>query len=448
MDRRLLLVAAALSGLVAGCATTSPRASQRDVDAMVHQRVGVKSQVEPQPAARVNLDGVIHVDRAVAIALVNNAALRARTEELGIAHADMVQAGLINNPKAHASFRFSDEGTGTEAGIDLEFLDVLTRPLRKRMAAQQLEQAKLRLSHDILKLAVDVKAAFHAYQATRQRLTLRRAVVESMEASAELADRQKAAGNITAVELAEHRAAWQDAAVELREDEAEAAVDLEKLALLMGVQDQGPLTIADDLPAVPAGDPDLKKLEALALARRWDLAAARREPGVLEDALKLSRLNILTGLEIGIDSEREFDGARGAGPDATVPLPIFDRQQASNAKAKAELRKSRHALVALEQEIRFEVRAAWTHLSAARKNAAVYRTSLLPLRRELVDETLKRYNFMLEGVYHLLETKRNELDAQRKYIDAEKQYWTQWAELERAVGGRVPADLMPPGGKR
>ena len=459
MNRGLVLALPAIVCLATGCVTTSPRTSLRDVDTMVHQRVGANPHVEPvsdegvrsqapAPTARPNLDGVIHADRAVAIALVNNANLRARVEELGIAHADMVQAGLINNPKVHASFRFPSgggaEGTGSEAGIDLEFLDVLTLPLRKKMAAQQLEQAKLRLSHEILKLAVEVKSAFFAYQATRERLLLRRAVVENMQTSAELGTRQLEAGNITAVELANHRASWQDATVELRNDEAAAAVDLERLAMLMGVQDQGPLTVAPKLPEVLGGDPDLKKLEALALARRWDLLAARREPGVLEDALKLSRLKVFTGMEIGVDSERDFDGSRGIGPDASVPIPIFDRQQASNAKARAELRKSRHALTALEQEVRFEVRSAWTHLNAARKNAETYRTSLLPLRRELVDETLKRYNFMLEGVYHLLESKRNELDAQRSYIESEKMYWTQMAELERAVGGRIPAELMPP----
>lgn len=440
-----------IGALVSGCATTSPRAGLSEVDRRVTERVGASPRLEEKTRAPVNLDGIIGVDRAVAIALAHNATLRGRVEELGIAQAELAQAALITNPRAHASFRFPAGGgaeeTGNEIGVDMEILDVITRPVRKRMAARQFEQAKLRLAHDILKLAVDVKAAFYAYQATLERLELRRVVVENMEAASELSRRQHEAGNVTALDLANHRAEWQDATVELRHDETEAAVDLEKLALLMGVQDQGPITVERKLPPVHGGDPDPGKLEEMAMARRWDLAAARREPGVLNDALKLSKLNIFSGLELGVDSEKDSDGAKGVGPDASVPLPVFDRRGPANAKVRAQIAQAKHTLTALEQEVRYEVRAAWRQLKAARQDAATYRTSLLPLRREVVEETLKRYNFMLEGVYELLDVKRKELDAQRAYIDAQKRYWTQWAQLERAVGGRVPSELVPPPGK-
>lgn len=431
-------------------------ASHREVDTIVRERVGVSPRLEAAPAnaptvaqaTRTLVEGELDAQRAVELALLNNATLRGRIEELGIAQAEVLQARLISNPKAHASFRFpaggGAEGTGSEAGIDMEFFDLLARPLKKRVAAGQFEQAKLRLSHEILKLAVDVKAAFYGLQATTERLELRRSLVESMQAAVELAERQLAAGNISEQDLASHRAAYHDANIELRHDEAEASVDREKLALLMGVQDQPRWRIARKLPPVPAVEPDLARLEALALVRRWDLLAARREPAVLQDALRLARLNVFQGLSAGVDSERDYDGARGVGPDAEVPLPIFDQAQGGKAKVRAQLRQSQYTVKALEQEIRFEVRSAWTHLAAARKDTRTYQADLLPLRQVLLDETLKRHNFMLEGVYQLLEAKRNQLAAQRGYIEAQKSYWTRWSELERAVGGKIPVELVPP----
>lgn len=444
---RALLAVSVL--LIGGCATTSPDAARRDVDTMVRERVGVAARIQDDVTQRLP-GGTLDAGQAVEVALVHNAGLRARIEELGLAHADVIQARVVSNPRAHAAFRFpaggGAEGTGTEIGIDMEFLDVLTRPLRERVAEGQLEQAKLSLGHDILKLAADVKAAFFGMQATLERLDLRRAMVESMRLAAELAERQLAAGNIAAPELASHRAAYHEAAVELRHDEAAADVEREKLALLMGVQDRTGWSIARALPAVPRGEPEPKKLEELALARRWDLLAARREPAVLQDALRLARLNVWSGLEAGVDSERDYDGARGIGPDAEVPIPVFDQQQGEKAKVRARLRQSKHSVAALEAEIRFEVRSAFAQLSAAQKIARTYQADLVPLRKELLEETLKRYNFMLEGVHQLLEAKRGELAAQRALIDARKSYWTSRAELERAVGGRIPPELIPQGG--
>ena len=52
-------------------------------------------------------------DSAVQIALLNNRALRATLEEIGISRADLIQAGLLRNPEFSAAFpSMSDFRTG------------------------------------------------------------------------------------------------------------------------------------------------------------------------------------------------------------------------------------------------------------------------------------------------------------------------------------------------
>ena len=56
----------------------------------------------------------------------------------------------------------------------------------------------------------------------------------------------------------------------------------------------------------------------------------------------------------------------------------------------------------------------------------------------MVKETLYHYNFMLKGVFDVLEIKQEELQARKEYTDALRDYWVSRVELEHALGKRIP----------
>lgn len=93
----------------------------------------------------------------------------------------------------------------------------------------------------------------------------------------------------------------------------------------------------------------------------------------------------------------------------------------------------------LEVRARKEVRAARARTAAARRMAVVYRERLVPLRGKVVAQTQLHYNFMLLGVDHLLEVKREEIKARTARVETLKEYWTERAKLELATGGSVAA---------
>src|SRR4051812_29027480 len=88
----------------------------------------------PDPSARADaaftgtvetlLRATLTADRAVQIALLNNRNLQATFEEIGVAKADLLEAGLLKNPSFDASVRFPDGGGGTnnEFAIAVDFL--------------------------------------------------------------------------------------------------------------------------------------------------------------------------------------------------------------------------------------------------------------------------------------------------------------------------------------
>jgi len=442
-------VALGVALLLAGCASTSPGKSYGQVDAMLSERTGGAIRLSPgKPAtaikersAAIVKDGLT-AETAVEAALLNNPAFKARLEELGIAQAEMVQAGLIENPVVHASWRFANgggaSGTGREIGISMNLIDLLTLPLKKSLASGQLEQAKYRLGKEVLDLVADTKAAFYEADAAGQELALRRQVVESLEAAVTLAKRQREAGNLSRLNLSTELAAYHEATLEQAKAETRVVAARERLALLTGLPSAVGHGGPAEAEALPAEDPALEALESAAVAQRWDLQSARREPSVLKQALRIDRLNFFSSVDVGVDSEKEFDGAFGVGPSVAFSLPLFDRRQASRARLKAQLRRSLSSLSALENEVRLEVRVAHARLRVARKQVETYRDELVPLRRQIAEETLKNYNFMLLGVYRVLEVRRDELAAQSGYIDAVKDYWTERAGLEHAVGASIP----------
>ncbi len=445
---RRVLVLAGLA--VASCTATRPDADLGAVREQVGLRIGLQplwQQLRPEDQqveerTRALLARELTVDGTVELALLNNRRLQAAYGELGVARADLVQAGLLANPilSADVTFGVSAAGTGVAVGLVQNFMRALQIPLRTRVAAAALEEAKLAVASQVIDLLVEVKRAFFRVQGGEQLLELDRTVVEATRLSAEVAQKQRSAGNITELDLANQLALFEEARVKLATDEAEVAVAREKLTALIGLW--GPRTtwtigarLPDSLDDVPA-----EGLESLAVSQRLDLAAARQETEALYQSVGLTGLaGVMSDAELGIEGERDIDGGIWSiGPLIALPIPIFDQGQATHASAVAKLRQSEERFAALAVEIRSQVRRARALLHAARARADHYRRVVLPLRHRIVQQTQLEYNGMLVGVFQLLQAKQAEIDAGRAYVETLKDYWLARAELEGAVGGALP----------
>ena len=148
-------------------------------------------------------------DDAVQIALLNNRDLQAIYSDLGVAQADLVQAGLLGNPIFDAAVMFPVSGGGRpdlELGAAMNFLNIFYIPLRKRVAAARFEEVKTRVAGSVLDFAGRVRTAFYTYQSDQQMLELRQTIVQALGASLEIARRLSEAGNITDLDFARERA--------------------------------------------------------------------------------------------------------------------------------------------------------------------------------------------------------------------------------------------------
>ena len=79
--------------------------------------------------------------------------------DLGVAQADLVQAGLLRNPVFDAAvhFHLGPVRPDLQLGVVFGVLDALYVPLRKRVAAAQFEETKLRVTGAVLDFVLEVR---------------------------------------------------------------------------------------------------------------------------------------------------------------------------------------------------------------------------------------------------------------------------------------------------
>ena len=115
-------------------------------------------------------------------------------------------------------------------------------------------------------------------------------------------------------------------------------------------------TIAPRLPGLPATEASLTGMESLAITRRADLAAARRDVDVVAGNLGLTRYVAWGDVTVGGHVAKETDGALSVGPTIELPLPIFNQGQPAIASAQARLRQAQRRYDALAVQVRSQVR--------------------------------------------------------------------------------------------
>lgn len=380
-------------------------------------------------------------DSAARVAVLNNRKLQATFENVGIAQADLIEAGLLENPTLFGSARFPSRGGGSnlEASLSQNFLDILMMPLRKKMAAKELERTRNEVADAAVATAAETKIAFYTLQADLQLLSRLKLITSANQAALNFSQRLHDAGNITDLSLLNEQATYSEARVGVAKAEADIAADREKLNRLMGLWGRDTSwTVAAQLPEIPSSEISTSRLESLALNHRSDLTASRYELASLAIALHTTRTYRYIGvLEVGADIEKETDGTKLTGPELSVSLPIFNQGQGKIAKLEAQQRQAEMRFEGMAIDIRSEVREARGRLLANRSAALYYRSNLLPERLKILNQTQLQYNAMQIGATELLMARKSQLDTEREYINSWRDYWISRSELERAVGGNL-----------
>ncbi len=383
---------------------------------------------------------------AVKLALLNNGRVRESYERLGIARADLLQAGLLRNPVFTLDAKFFSAGPEIELGLAQSFVDLFFLPLRRRVAHAELLAEEAAVARNLVALVYDVRRAFVTVHAAQAIVAIQEQALRRASASRELMQRLHAAGNaLDTVRTVEETGAAR-AQLDLDAAVARALDAREPLNVLLGLDGAAVGWTLAGAQAEPPAGPDPDDAPSRATGVSLDLLESRaRIDAALCEAGLVRRQGLWPELDLGAVGKQEAsDGAWGFGPQLSTTLPVFDHGQARVLAAHATLR----GRVAHHRQLTVEVSSAArrlaARLTALRERERYLREVYLPLRERLVREGLQFFNAMQIGAFDVLHAKQQELDARREYAETIRDTWLALLDLRELLAGSLnPARLGP-----
>lgn len=441
--------------VLAGCASFSTDGGRTRVDELAGSRIGqpmtAKVVSDPQAAQQAQdevrrlLSAPLSADGAVRIALLNNPRVKIALAELGIAEADLVQAGRLRNPRLGFGRLSGDDGVEIDRSVMFDLVGLLTLPMRTAVEQRRFEQAQLQAALQAVRLASDTRRAYFRALAAEQSLDYLRQAALASEASAELAQRMAKAGNFSKLDEARERAFHAEVSAQLKRAEHGALAAREQLLRLLGVSaGDAVLRLPERLPELPASLASSSDIESRALSQRLDVQVAKLDAEATAKNLGLTRASRFVNVfELGYQNKSATGASRAFGYEIELALPVFDSGEARLRRAEASYQRTLLRTADIAIQARSEVREGYSRLQSQYQVARQYRDEIVPARKRISEEVLLRYNGMLASVFELLADARSQIASVTAAIDAQRDFWIAESELQFAIHGGSTVSSLP-----
>ena len=444
---RVLAIASA--ALLSACKTFSPDGGMGTVATIAGQGlnkdvVRVSSPADAayaQTRVALLLKPPLSADAAVQIALLNNAALQAAYNRLGVAEAVAVQASRPPLPTLSYDWVKTSLELDIERQVVASVLQLATWPARSKIAGVRFQQAELRAAEETLRIAAETRKAYYNAVAAREILSALNSAKANAQASAELASKLTQTGAVNKLDQARRQVLASELEAQATVAKLKANAAEERLTTLMGLW--GPNVTAllpSTLPPVRAKSRSLASVEQEAMDKRVDLEIARLEAEALARCYGLTRstrlVNVLNASGISkTQKDKGEPSSDGGGFDIAFEVPIYDFGRASMREAEQRYLEAMNQLGAMAVNARSEAREAYNTYVSTRAIAVQYEQKVLPLRQTISEQTELQYNAMQVDAFALLEAARENAASKVASIEAKRNFWLAYTDLSVALLG-------------
>ncbi len=387
----------------------------------------------------IDLSGPLSARQLGVIAVIANPDLRAQRARLGVAEAQVFEAGLLPDPQFSFSLDRPASAPGLvdaiAGGLGFDTSSLYTRPLRQRTARASRDQVRL----DVAWLEWQAAGQARLLGARIGGLeTVRGLAFEAARAADDALDRTLRAvarGDLSANDLEARRIAAADAGDRARSAERDLQAARFALNAALGLSPDAVVALIDPpLSHFPAPDPET--LVERAYRQRLDLAALSAGYDVQDANLRLALLQQYPRLNLSLNAARDTGAVRTNGVAIGFDLPLWNRNRGAIAVQDA----TREQLRAEYEARLFSTRSEITTLIAAYRIGLRQRDALegqvAPLRQTV--EAFERAGARGDIARVTAETARQALtDKEIALAVLDQALSEQWVALELASGALI-----------
>jgi len=391
----------------------------------------------------------LSLPQVIEYSLQNNGDLKALREERGIRDAGKVRAGLLPNPTLDleagtGALTGSKNENSLALGLSQEFFLAGKRDKRLTIAERELDIYRWQVADRERQLREEVKTAFYDAVLAKERLALTDRSIALNRQLLDVTKERLAAGdipelemNLVKVELARSEGARIDVAKAMLQSQA-------KLWTLMGLTIGTPSAISERLDFAIFVAKSLADLKQLASTHRPDLKLLEAEKNRGKAEITLAQAESVPNLTAGLVFRRdttamEIGGVEGKdtaytiGVKLSIPIPVFDRNQAGVQEARARRSSSESRLTAAARNVEREVETAYVSYQNAMSVLSLYKAEIIPQLEENLRLTQEAYRLGEVGILAVIQEQKKFFDINDGYLTALYERQTALVKLESAV---------------
>ncbi|NTW89133.1 MAG: TolC family protein [Desulfobulbaceae bacterium] len=398
------------------------------------------------------------LSQVVEVSLQNNGDLTSFREEKGIRDAGKIRAGLLPNPTLDfeagtGALTGSSAENSLSLGVSQEFFLAGKRQKRLNIADQELEMYRWQLADRERLLREEVKTAFYSVILAEQRvfladhsIALNRQLLNVTKERLTAGDIPELEMNLVKVELARGEGAKIDVEKTLNQNQA-------KLRALMGLSPVESPSIVGAFAAEIPITKSLADLKQLAHGERPDLKALKVEKSRGESDIILAQAegtpNITAGLALRRDTTAmEIGGIEGKdtaytiGLKLSMPIPLFDKNQAGVQEARAKRNSTESRLLAASRNVEREVETAYASMLNAEKVLSLYKSGIIPQLEENLQLTQEAYRLGEVGILAVIQEQRKFFEVSDGYLAALYDRQAALVKLESAAATELTGGVQ------
>ncbi|QDU35330.1 Outer membrane efflux protein [Poriferisphaera corsica] len=321
-------------------------------DDLIWHRTDEDKLIIEQKVQKYLNEGLTQKD-AVAIALLNNKALQAEFENLGIAASDLLQSKLFTNPPLSGFLAFPTNLGNTTASLLFILSDFYQVPKRAAFFESISAATSQRVALLIIQTAAAAELAYNQVLYYKKTLELQHGMLNQKILIANRMRVRYAHGLIDELTLRAAEAAVTQQQIIIRNTEVSEIRAQNMLNVLLSLDDITQKTpLISELKWDGREFQDLQTYVEFALNNRLDVIAAKQDITSAKLNIEYQKTLIFPYVGGGLGWEGEITQGNTFGPVGSMVVPIFDQNQAQIAKAGFVLRQHEKILENLKHTSR------------------------------------------------------------------------------------------------